>query len=290
MSPSRRSQPQAEQELEQEVDFGRYFRTLAGRWWLLVIGVVVGALIGAALTAGQKELYRARATLYLGQPLAATGTTQIQSLNTNPSTVGRLARSESIVSEASDMSGLPEGKLRSGISTATVQGYLSKQGQTPLVTISIKADAPPRQVTDAANALAELVLEANSRYPQAKIDTLNAQIASYKSEIEAIDKRLESINASLDGRGLSALERQVLLTAATVSEQRRGVVSDELRQSELLLTQAETVEMGSIVAEGRAIKTTARSRRNSLVVGAALGLLVAALVALTLPARRRGSD
>lgn len=290
MSPARRTQPQPEPEVEQEVDFGRYFRLLGARWWLLVAGIVIGALVGVVLTTGQQELYRARATLYLGQPLAATGTAQIQSLNTNPSTVGRLARSDAIVSKASQMSGLSEKRLRTGISTATVQGYLSKQGQTPLVTISVKADAPPRQVRDATNALAKLVLEANSKYPDAKIETLEGQIASFKTEIAAIDERLDSLNAQLAGGSLSPLERQVLLTAATVSEQRRGTISDELRQSQLLLVQAETVEKGSVVSEGTAVKTTARSRRNSLIVGAALGLLIAAILALSLPSGRRSRD
>ena len=35
-----------ELETEGEVDFGRYWRAIAQRWWLLAIGVVLGALIG----------------------------------------------------------------------------------------------------------------------------------------------------------------------------------------------------------------------------------------------------
>ncbi|MGD0167338.1 MAG: hypothetical protein ABSC51_08620 [Gaiellaceae bacterium] len=288
MSPTKRSSGQpAEQEVEQEVDFGRYLRILGRRWWLLLAGFVVGAALAVALTLGGRALFQAKATLYLGQPLSAQNSTQIQSNATNPSFVTQLARSESLIEQASRLSGLPKSKLRSGISTATVQGYLTKLGQTPLVTISVKANAPRLKVQNAANELADLVLAASNSYPRAKIATLNAEVSSYTTEIKAIDRRLRILNAAIAGGGMSALEQQVALTSATISEQRRGTVSDELQQAQLLLAQARTVEQGSVVSRARAVKTTARSRKNALVVGGALGLLVGALCALMLPERRR---
>jgi len=44
--PSRGFDPEA----EQEVDFARYVRLLAVRWWLLAAGLVSGAVIGAGAT------------------------------------------------------------------------------------------------------------------------------------------------------------------------------------------------------------------------------------------------
>jgi uncharacterized protein involved in exopolysaccharide biosynthesis len=291
MSATRRSsERRAELEVEQEIDFGRYLRALGRRWWLLVGGLLVGAVLGVMLSLGGGNLYRAKATLYLGQPLAATGTAQIQSVNTNPSTVAQLAHNEDLLSQVAKASGLPLAKLRAGVSTATVSGYLSKQGQTPLVTITVKAKAPRLEVQNATKALASLVLAANSAYPRHKIAALNAQIASYKQELALIDKRMKSLNAQVAAGNLSSLEQQVMLTSATLSEQRRGVVSDELQQAELLLTQARTVEQGSVVGKARAVKTTARSRKNSAIVGGALGLLVGAFFALALPSKRRRAD
>jgi uncharacterized protein involved in exopolysaccharide biosynthesis len=288
MSPTKHSATQpAELEVEQEVDFGRYFRILGRRWWLLLAGLAIGAVLGAALTLGGGNLYRAKATLYLGQPLSAQNSTQIQSLATNPSSVTQLARSNGILRRVSKESGLPLKKLKAGISTATVPGYLTKLGQTPLVTISVRADAPRLQVQNAANDLAERVLAACSAYPRAKIATLNAEIESYKGEITEIDKRLQKLDKMISGSALTPVEQQVFLTAATMSEQRRGTVSDELQQAQLLLTQARTVEQGKVTIHASAAKTTARSRKNGLIVGGALGFLVGALFALTLPERRR---
>ena len=276
MSPTKRTDEQREIEFEQEVDFGRYLRKLARGWWLLLAGLVIGAVIGVALTLGGSKLYKAKATIYLGQPLSITGNSQIQSLSTNPSTVSTLVHDPGILDQVSQQSGLPLKKLSSGISTATVQGSLSKLGQTPLVSISVQANAPRKAVTDAANDLAKTVLARVSDYPTAKIAILQAQIASDKSQIAAIDKRLTVIDAASS----SSTEQLVLLT-------RRGTLSDEMQTDQLLLAQAKTVEQGKFVTHANATKTTGRSRKSALVVGGALGLLVGALVALTRPGFRR---
>jgi hypothetical protein len=287
MSPEKRTGKPARVEVEQEVDFGRYLATLARGWWLLLAGLVVGGIAGVLLSAGSGKLYSAQATLYLGQPLAAQGTSQIQTQATNPSTVGLLVHSRSILDQASRLSGLPAAKIHSGVSTAAVTGYLSKLGQSPLVTITLKANAPRAQVTDAARSLADLVIVATSTYPRAKIATLNAQISSKTAEIATIDKRLRQLDTGIASGSLSPLEQQVGLTGATISEQRRGTINDELQQAQLLLAQARTVEMGSVVSSSRAVKTAARSRKNSVIVGGALGLLLGALCALALPGFRR---
>ena len=276
MSPTKRTDEQREIEFEQEVDFGRYLRKLARGWWLLFAGLVIGAVIGVALTLGGSKLYKAKATIYLGQPLAINSSAQIQSLSTNPSTVSTLVHDKYVLDLVSTQSGLPLKKLRAGVSTATVQGSLSKLGQSPLVSISVQASAPRTAVTDAANDLAALVLASVSDYQNAKIAILQAQIASDKSQIAAIDKRLNVINVASS----SSTEQLVLLT-------RRGTLTDEVQTDQLLLAQAKTVEQGKIVTEAKATKSTSRSRKSALVVGAALGLLIGALFALTRPGFRR---
>lgn len=271
MSPSKRSDKNAELEFEQEVDFGRYLAALGRGWWLLVGGLALGALIGVALTLGSGNLYKAKATVYLGQPLAVNSSAQIQSMDTNPSSVNRLAHAKDVLVQVSSQSGLKLKKLESGVSTATVSGNLSKLGQNPLVTISVQAKAKKAEVEDAANALAQIVLARLSDYPKQKIAILRAQITSYERQIAAIDK----------------LRGAVDMTQGIILEQRRGTVGEELQQSQLLLAQAETVEQGSIVTAARASKTTGRDRRSALVVGGALGLLIGAIGALSLASSRR---
>ncbi len=271
MSPSKRSEKNSELEFEQEVDFGRYLAALGHGWWLLAGGLVLGAVVGVALTLGSGNLYKAKATVYLGQPLAVNSSAQIQSMDTNPSSVNRLAHDKDVLEQVSSQSGLKLKKLTSGVSTATVSGNLSKLGQNPLVTISVQADAKKKEVEDAANALAKIVLARLSDYPKEKIAILRAQITSYERQIAAIDK----------------LRGTVDMTQGILLEQRRGTVGEELQQSQLLLAQAETVEQGSIVTKAKATKTTGRDRKNALVVGGVLGLLIGAISALARPSSRR---
>jgi uncharacterized protein involved in exopolysaccharide biosynthesis len=274
MSPSKRSEKNAELEFEQEVDFGRYLTALGHGWWLLLAGLVIGAVIGVAMSLGSGNLYKAKATVYLGQPLAVNSSAQIQGVNTNPSSLNKLAHAEDVLALVSSQSGLPLKKLKSGVSTATVSGNLSKLGQNPLVTISVQADVKKTAVQDAANALAETVLARLSDYSNQKISILQAQIATDTKQIAAIDKHLSSIAAS-DA------------AMAALSEQRRGTLSDELQTDQLLLAQAKTVEQGSILSKAKATKTTGRDRKSALVVGSVLGLLIGAICALALPSSRR---
>ena len=79
-------EPQAvELEAEQEVDFGRYGRTIAARWRLLVVGAVIGALIGFLVRSRTGRSNKGTAQAYLGQPLAPDSAAAV---TTSPTTLG----------------------------------------------------------------------------------------------------------------------------------------------------------------------------------------------------------
>jgi hypothetical protein len=63
------SAPAPDLDAEADVDLGRYARALAARWWLPLAGLIAGAAIGYVLSLGGHQVYRAGATVYLGQPL-----------------------------------------------------------------------------------------------------------------------------------------------------------------------------------------------------------------------------
>src|SRR5437867_12693639 len=88
--------PVPDLDAEAEVDLGRYGHRLLERWWLLLVGLVAGAVVGYLLTLGGTQFYRAQAVVYMGQPLGA-GQAPLQSLNTNPSTARAIITSESVI-------------------------------------------------------------------------------------------------------------------------------------------------------------------------------------------------
>ncbi len=90
---AQRERPLPDVDAEEELELGRYWNALITRWWLPLAGLVAGIAIGYLLSLGGHQVYQAKATIYLGQPLNPTGTGQIQSLATNPSTVKQVVLS-----------------------------------------------------------------------------------------------------------------------------------------------------------------------------------------------------
>ena len=117
-------------EAEQEVDLGRYWSAIVARWWLLLAGLVVGALIGYLVSLGGKQVWDASATVYLGASYSVVGGTLLQGPQANPSTVGTIAHAESSIDRAAAQAGMRPGDLRGRLSVQAFQigGFRSCQG------------------------------------------------------------------------------------------------------------------------------------------------------------------
>src|SRR5437868_222253 len=94
---------------EAEVDLGKYGSALLERWWLLLAGLVAGAVVGYLTTLGGTQFYRAQAVVYMGQPLA-TNAAPVQALNTNPSAVRAIVTSTFVVRRVAAKTGLSAGR------------------------------------------------------------------------------------------------------------------------------------------------------------------------------------
>jgi uncharacterized protein involved in exopolysaccharide biosynthesis len=272
---------------EAEVDLGRHVAAVATRWWLVALGLVAGVLIALLLSVGGKDVYRASALVYPGQPLSPSSS-QIQSLSTNPSAIGQIVRSEAALRRAAGTSGFGSaGKLRRSTSVQAVQGNVTRSGQVQLVNIVVTGDAP-RKTSSAAIELAKIVISRISRLADTKITTLRAQIAADQEELTGIQERVERTQQALGRPGLDPTEELVLLNLIGLAEQRRTTVQDDLGTRQQLLAQAIEVEKARIVEPAVSRKVTAQSRRNQLIVGGAVGLLVGLAAALLWePAVRR---
>jgi uncharacterized protein involved in exopolysaccharide biosynthesis len=276
---------------EQEVDLSSGWQRLKVRWWLPVGGLVIGAVVGIALALSGGSVWRAQTIVYLGQPFAPLGGGQIQSLATNPRTVGDIIRSEAVIQRASRISGIPESQLRSSISTKELVAVGQVRGINPLIEIAVKGSGK-RKVELAADALAERVTERVSLYVTVKIEELENQVTVSESQLAAVEARIEAAQRQQDQLITDTsipLDQRLLITTA---DARRTSLQDDLFEARQLLNLAENVESSRVVEPAAASKTTARSSRTSLLVGALIGLLIgaiAALVADPIAARRRGA-
>ncbi len=266
---------------EREIDFANLGRSVARRWWLLVAGVLLGALLGYLASVGGDDVYVARTTVYLGTPLSPSGGGQIQSLATNPATVSEIIRSEAVVQDVAAELGVRPGELRRGITSRSIQAATTaaRTGGNPLVEISVRG--PWREESArAANLLAETVIEEISGYVDVKAESLRAQVENQNRELAQIEERLERLEAAATGPGLSDLERLTLQSLVGFAEQRRGQLVNERTTTRQLLTLADTVERSSQVTEARAARVPARNSRSSVVVGGRIGLQRGAAAAL----------
>lgn len=275
-------------EAEREVDLGRWRAALVAWWWLPVAGLVLGGIVGAVLSLSAGSTYRAKTLLSLGQPFSPNGGAPVNGLITNPRTVGEIIRSESAIRVAAERAGLRPGQLRGRIATTSILGTQARANAQPLVTVEVTGSKPVA-AERAANALSAIVIERISGdYVQQKINSFTTQLKTLNVQVASVNRRIAALTAALnaaDKNGLSQIDQLVLVNLLDTSEARLGglIQAQSLAQQQLAL--AKNVESPRVVQTAAAVKTTARSRRTSIIVGAIIGLLIGAIAAIVADAR-----
>ena len=273
---------------EREVDLRSYWDRIAAHWWLLLAGLAVGLVIGYLISLGGSQVFRGKAVVYLGQPLSGSGV-QVQSQATNPSTVRTIVTSEATIDSVARRVGLRPNQLRGHISTQAVTGNITRLGQNPLVSIAVTGSLRAK-VARAANLLAATVVnsDALAGYSKTKIKTLTALVDSEESALSLLDQNIKAQQAALNNAsGLSTTDRLILLNQLNGLLQQRLTTVDQLTTNQQQLALAEDVEAPKVNTRAVATKTTARSRRNTVLVAGLIGLILGGIAALLYePARR----
>jgi hypothetical protein len=273
---------------EESVDLRRHWVAITTHWWLPVIGIVAGVIVGYLISLGGAQVYKAKAVVYLGQPLSQGGV-QVQSQATNPSTVRQIVTAESVIERVARDSGMRAGQLRGRVSTQAVTGNISRLGQNPLVAITVTGHAR-RPVQRAANDLARTVVfsDALGGYANTKIRNLQLQVDQEQAAITTLNSNLKAQQAALgNGSGLSTSERLIALGQVNGLQQQLATLTGQLTTNQQQLALAKNVEAPQITTLAAATKTTARSRRNTVIVSALIGLLLGIVAAVLYEPTRR---
>src|SRR3954449_3897388 len=273
---------------EQDVDLHRHWDSITRHWWLPLGGLVLGIVVGYLISLGGAQVYKAKAVVYLGQPLSQGGV-QVQSQATNPSTVKEIVTAESTIRKVARDAGLRPEQLTGRISTQAVAGNIARLGQNPLVAIAVTGHAR-RPVARAANDLARAVVFSNAlaSYSKTKIATLQKQVDAETTALKTLDTNI-GLQQDAIGRAsnLSTTERLILLSQLNSLLQQQLTTTDQLTTNQQQLALAKDVEAPQITTLAAATKTTARSRRNTLLVSGLIGLLLGIVAALLYEPGRR---
>jgi uncharacterized protein involved in exopolysaccharide biosynthesis len=271
---------------EREVDLARWRGALVALWWIPVAGLVLGAVVGVLYSFRGASTYKASALISLGQPVSPGGVV-IASFGTNPRAVAQITSSASAQAEAEKIAGLPSGALRGHVSISQV-GTVTGAGAaraTPLISL-IVTGAQPKKTEVAADALSRRVIALTTApYVGTKIRTYGQVLKTTNSQLASINTRLAALNQAVKVSHLDPLNQLVLISQIDNAEQRQGNLFDQKATTLQQLAFAQNVESAKVITEAKSVKASAHSRNSSLLIGALIGLLLGAIVAVVADTR-----
>jgi capsular polysaccharide biosynthesis protein/Mrp family chromosome partitioning ATPase len=177
------------------VELSYLFSVLRRRWWLPLLGLVVGLVLGQAVGGDTSKQYESRAVLNVSPPVNVSGITIYQS-DPDRYVVGQVSVLKSS-SLAERVAALLPNRTTDEVSKATT---ISHEPRTDIVVISVVLD-DPKDAERVANGFATTYLA-----------DLNGRVAKSSNPlVKSIDDRLATLQASLvDGeKNIQALNEIV---------------------------------------------------------------------------------
>ncbi|MGN6799035.1 MAG: hypothetical protein ACTHKS_12915 [Gaiellaceae bacterium] len=275
---------------EREVDLARWRRAVVGQWWLPVAGLVIGAIAGVLYSFRGGTNYKATALISLGQPTSPGGAL-VPSYGTNPRAVSQIVSGAKFQEEAANAADMRPSALRGHVSIGTIGSAGAGAARTqPLISLTVTG-AHGKNIAVAANRLADIVVkQTTASYVQTKISTFEATLSNVTKQINGITADLKVYTAALaEARKnkLDPLQLLVLVGQQDNAETRQGnlIAQQETLQQQLVF--AKQVESAKVVEPAAAVKSAAHTKSTSLVVGALIGLILGAIVAIAGESRFR---
>jgi uncharacterized protein involved in exopolysaccharide biosynthesis len=266
---------------EREIDLRAVWGGIRRQWWVVVAGVVAGIVLGALYSLSGGTSYEATAQIAPGQAFSPGGS-QVLTYLTNPAAIHAIATSPATLEQAASKAGVTPRQLAGNVSTDAVNSEgTPTQRQAVLVQITVHHNKK-KKAEDAANAIAEVVRRTTtSRYVRQSLAIYNTRINNYNARLKTLQQRIDVLTEALAQPGLTLNESLLLAIQLDQAQGIQGQTIDSLTQTQQQQILAEDVQRTQIIQDARAVKTSARSRRTSILIGALIGLiggLVAALV------------
>ena len=159
----------------------------------------------------------------------------------------------------------------------------------PLISLTVTG-THPKNVAAAANVLAGVVVErTTARYVDEKIKTFQTTLDNVTKQLDGITRAADGQQPSAHGRGEAprSVTALVIVGQQNNAETRQGnlIAQQETLQQQLVF--AQQVEAARVVVAAAAVKASAHSKSSSLAIGAIIGLIIGAIVAIVAEPRFR---
>jgi uncharacterized protein involved in exopolysaccharide biosynthesis len=272
----------AELDAEREVDLARWRRAIVALWWIPVAGLIIGAILGVLFSFRGGSNYKATALISLGQPTSPGGAL-VNGFGTNPRAISLIVSSVDAQEQAANRADMRPSALRGHVSVAQVGSATGSAAARTAPLISLTVTGPrPSTTAAAANALASIVVsQTTAPYVGVKKRTFQKTLDSVNGQLTSVKKRLAVIEAAANAaKHLDPLQQLVIVSQEDNAETRLGnlIAQQETLQQQLAF--AKEVESAKVITAAKAEKASAHSKPSSLLIGAFIGLLIGAIVAI----------
>jgi capsular polysaccharide biosynthesis protein len=278
--------PSSDPGVEREIDLSRWRTAIVERWWIVAAGLIVGAIIGAFYSLSGGSVYQASVLIAPGQPFSPSGA-PVLTYSSSPRSINEIATGEASLQQAAAAARMPINQLRGNVSTTNIStgaGSTASRGSS-LIDITVKAKKG-KWAADAANELGNIIKDdTTSEYVKQSIAIYQQRQKNFQTRLTSVNNTISAFETALADKSLDPIDRLNLAVQLDAAVGRQGNLQDELSGNQQSLILAQQIEVAQIIRSAAAEKTTARSRRTSIVFGALIGLLVGLIVAIVVDTR-----
>ena len=276
---------------ERDVDLRSIRDAIRRRIWIVAAGAVAGVILGGLYSVSGGSEYNATAFIAPGQAFNPGGTTPVLTYLASAAAINALVTSTPAIDAAAAKAGMSPAELRGHVSTAAINpstGAASVARNPVLVSITVQLNRAKR-ASAAANALSDYIAkQTTTSYVLQSLAIYDQRLANYTKRIQTLQARIDDLRTVVAHPGdLSAIDQLVPVTELDEAEGELGSTLDSVTQTQQLKILANDVGKTQVIQTAKSERTTARSRRNSIIVGLILGLIVGIVVALVVDSRSR---
>jgi len=275
--------PPEDPDAEREIDLRRIWDGIRTQWWIVVVGVIAGIVLGLLYSLSGSAVYTATARIAPGQAFNPGGNQPVQTYLTNLNAINDIATSQTTLAEAAAKVGMSPAQLRGKISVSGVTP-LGSETTSPRSTVLVDITArlnKRKRAEDVANEVAAIVERTTtSRYVRQSLSAYGIRINNFNTRLKTLQRKVASLNAALNQSGLSLNEQLLLSIQLDNAQAQIGQTVDSLTTAQQQRILAEDVQLTKIIQKATASKSTARSRRTAILVGALIGLIAGIVVAI----------